>query len=58
MAHTYKTNVSLIVIIKHLSYEDWSQAFNKIDKQAKLIVDYAKKYNIDGIQLSNLQPTV
>lgn len=49
-----------IVVMKHVSYEQWSEALSekRLMREVKMIMRFVKKYSIDGIQFANLQPTV
>lgn len=55
---TYKGNTILVVMMEHPSYADWSDALDEPDKQVDLIMGFVKEFHIDGIQFSNLQPSV
>lgn len=44
--------------MQHPTYEDWSHALKTPQKQVKIIMDYVETYKIDGIQFSNLEPSV
>jgi hypothetical protein len=48
----------LMVIMKHSSYEEWSSVLQNVKKEVDILIKFIKKYKIDGIQFSNLQPTV
>lgn len=48
----------LIVIMQCLNYNDWSLALDNSNQLVKNIVNMVIEYDIDGIQFSNLQPTV
>lgn len=52
------TGTFLIVIMQHNSYETWSKALDEVTAEVAAIIDFVTKYKIDGIQFSNLQPTV
>lgn len=47
-----------MVIMKHSSYEEWSNALQNINKEVNIMIEFIKTYDINGIQFSNLQPTV
>lgn len=44
--------------MKHSSYEAWSNALQNVKKEVNILIKFIKNYKIDGIQFSNLQPTV
>lgn len=56
--HAYKNVTLLVVIMQHSTYEDWSRALKTPQKEVKIIMNVVEKYKIDGIQFSNLEPSV
>lgn len=57
--YNLKTKSTLLMVeIQHSSYEEWSEALQDENKQVNTLIKFIKKYNISGIQFSNLQPTV
>lgn len=56
--YTYKGNTILVVMMEYPSYADWSDALDEPKKQVDLIMDFIREFHIDGIQFSNLQPSV
>jgi len=59
--HDHKQESLLIVIMQFSNYKFWVQALSNYRGMRKLIIDIihtAVQYNIDGIQFSNLHPTM
>lgn len=56
--HTYKNLALFVVIMQHSKYEDWSVALENPKKQVNIVMDVVDRYKIDGIQFSNLEPSV
>lgn len=54
----YKKHTLLIVMMEYRTYEDWSDALDQVEKVVETVMNFVKLHHIDGVQFSNLHPTV